>query len=99
MDSMTPTHIKKIAHLARLALSEQEVTSLATDLDNIFNFINKMNAIETTKVKPLAHPMDAKQRLRADLITEIDQRELYLSIAPATADGLYLVPDVIETET
>ena len=55
-----------------------------------------MNAIDTTDVKPMAHPMDVSQRLRKDIVQEKNQREAFQKIAPNTKDGLYLVPQVIE---
>ena len=57
-----------------------------------------MNQIDTQGIEPQAHPLDAKQRLRNDEVTEINQRELFMSIAPETEAGLYLVPKVIDAE-
>ena len=58
--------------------------------------IDQMQAVDTTGIEPLAHPLEASQRLRADVVTETNHREAYQSIAPAVEDGLYLVPKVIE---
>jgi len=55
-----------------------------------------MQAVDTTGIEPLAHPLEASQRLRPDQVTESNQREAYQAIAPSTESGLYLVPKVIE---
>lgn len=96
--SLTPEEIKKIAHLARLNLSDEDIMLYGTQLSGIINFIEQMNKIDTENVEPLAHPLDLSQRLRADSITEANLREKYLQIAPQTDAGLYLVPKVIEIE-
>lgn len=88
--------MEKIAHLARLAVSEDELDSVASDLSNILDLVEQMGAVETTGVEPMAHPLHMVQRLREDEVTESDQRELFQSIAPETEEGLYLVPKVIE---
>lgn len=88
--------ITRIAHLARLGLSPEEVHSYAACLNNILHLVDKMQAVDTQGIHPMAHPLDAVQPLRADIVTEGDHRELYQAIAPATENGLYLVPKVIE---
>jgi aspartyl-tRNA(Asn)/glutamyl-tRNA(Gln) amidotransferase subunit C len=67
-----------------------------SELSNILQMVEQMNSVDTRTVVPMAHPMEAGQRLRADEITETDQRELFQSIAPQVEAGLYLVPKVIE---
>lgn len=88
--------VEKIAHLARLGLTEAEVPQTTDTLNNILGLIDAMQAVDTTGVEPLAHPLEATQRLRADVVTETNQREAYQAIAPAVESGLYLVPKVIE---
>jgi len=94
--SLSPADVKGIAHLARLAIDEEHIPEYAKSLSAILSFVEQMNAAATDDVEPMAHPLDAAQRLRPDEVTETDQRELFLSIAPATEDGVYLVPRVIE---
>ena len=94
--SLERTDVEKIAHLARLAVSEQELDSVAGDLSNILELVEQMNAVDTTGVEPMAHPLHMVQRLRADEVSESDQRDHFQSIAPQTEEGLYLVPRVIE---
>jgi aspartyl-tRNA(Asn)/glutamyl-tRNA(Gln) amidotransferase subunit C len=88
--------VEKIAHLARLAISGEECARYATDLSNILDLVAQMDAVDTTGVAPMAHPLHMAQRLRRDTPTEPDQRERFQSIAPLTDTGLYLVPKVIE---
>lgn len=94
--SLAETDVKKIAHLARLGIDEADVGSYAESLSSILDFVEQMNDVDTTGVQPMAHPMDAVQRLRPDVVTEADQRDKFQSIAPQTEAGLYLVPKVIE---
>jgi aspartyl-tRNA(Asn)/glutamyl-tRNA(Gln) amidotransferase subunit C len=88
--------IKHLSRLAQLALTEKEQTAALEDLERIINMVDQMQAIDTEGVEPLAHPLDADQRLRADAVTEEVDRGLYQQGAPATRDGLYLVPRVVE---
>ena len=88
--------VEQIAHLARIALSEDDVAPTTAKLSGILGLIDSMQAVDTDGVAPLAHPLETTQRLRADLVSETNQREAFQSIAPATEAGLYLVPKVIE---
>ncbi|KAF1061349.1 MAG: Glutamyl-tRNA(Gln) amidotransferase subunit C [Pseudomonas citronellolis] len=88
--------VEKIAHLARLGLADAEVQRTTETLNNILGLIDQMQAVDTDGVEPLAHPLEATQRLRADVVSETDHRDEYQAVAPAVADGLYLVPKVIE---
>jgi len=94
--SLTPEEVKKIAHLARLNLSEKDIAYYTPQLSNILDFVAHMDEIDTTSIEPLAHPLDLPQRLRPDTISESNQRELFQSLAPEVKVGLYLVPKVIE---
>jgi aspartyl-tRNA(Asn)/glutamyl-tRNA(Gln) amidotransferase subunit C len=88
--------IRRLARLARLGLSTDEALAMQEQLNGILAMVDQMNAVDTEGVAPMSHPMEAAQRLREDRVTEADERELMLSLAPAVADGLYLVPKVIE---
>jgi len=94
--SLENKEIKKIAWLARLALDDDDIPALSRDLGNILGLVEQMNAVNTDGVKPLAHPLEIKARLRRDEVTEPDQRDHFQRFAPAVEDGLYLVPKVIE---
>jgi len=94
--SLERSDVENIAHLARLAVNANELDSVAGDLTTILRLVEQMNAVDTAGVVPMAHPLHMAQRLRPDEVSENDQRELFQSIAPATENGLYLVPKVIE---
>jgi aspartyl-tRNA(Asn)/glutamyl-tRNA(Gln) amidotransferase subunit C len=94
--SLKQSDVENIAHLARLAISEQDILAYQQELSRILELVEQMNAVDTGSVEPLAHPLDMTQRLRSDQVSEPDQRELFQSIAPSTENGLYLVPKVIE---
>ncbi|MEK6550351.1 MAG: Asp-tRNA(Asn)/Glu-tRNA(Gln) amidotransferase subunit GatC [Pseudomonadota bacterium] len=94
--SLDRQQVRKIAHLARLALRDDELDAYAATLSRILGLIEQMNAVDTAGVTPMAHPNDAGLRLREDVVTETDQRDKFLQLAPATEAGLYLVPKVIE---
>ena len=94
--SLGPAEVAKIAHLARLAIREQDAPAYARNLSAILDLVAQMNAVDTTGVTPMAHPLDMAQRLRADEVDEPNQREHFQATAPRTEAGLYLVPKVIE---
>lgn len=93
---MDKSEIDKIATLARLRVSPVEAGEVAARIGEILAMIDRMRSVDTTGVEPLAHPLDAVQRLRADEITETDRRDELLALAPSSRDGLFLVPKVIE---
>ncbi|MFA5679512.1 MAG: Asp-tRNA(Asn)/Glu-tRNA(Gln) amidotransferase subunit GatC [Pseudomonas sp.] len=88
--------IEKLADLARIQISESQITATAASLANVLALVDQLQAADTSGVAPMAHPLDAVQRLRADEVSESNQRDAFQAIAPATEDGLYLVPKVIE---
>ncbi|MBK1885366.1 MULTISPECIES: Asp-tRNA(Asn)/Glu-tRNA(Gln) amidotransferase subunit GatC [Marinobacter] len=94
--SISREDIEKVAVLARIRVDEAQISALESDLGNILNLVDELSAADTANIEPLSHPLDAVQRLRTDEVTETNQREAFQAIAPATEDGLYLVPRVIE---
>lgn len=88
--------VRNIAHLARLQIDDAAVPGYAAELSSILNLVEQMEQVDTGGVKPLSNPLDAVQRLRADQVTESNQRDAMQAVAPKTANGLYLVPKVIE---
>lgn len=94
--ALDKTEIEKIAHLARLEVSDADVDEVTRRITDILALIDQMQSVNTEDVEPLAHPLDVVQRLRADEVTENDQRDALQALAPETEDGLYLVPKVIE---
>lgn len=94
--ALDKSEVKNIAHLARIAINEDKIPEYATSLSSILDLVQQLQAADTDNVEPMAHPLDATQRLRPDAATETNHRDEYQSIAPATEDGLYLVPKVID---
>lgn len=94
--SLTLDDVKKVARLARLAMTEQEAQTAHAQLSDIFGLIAEMQAVDTSGIAPMSHAQDVTQRLREDKITEGNQREVFQAIAPQVEAGLYLVPQVIE---
>ena len=93
---LSPEDIRRVANLARIETSRDEENRLLLQMSGIFDLIGQMQAVDTTGIKPMSHAQNVTQRLRDDVVTEADQRELFQSIAPQTESGLYLVPQVIE---
>jgi aspartyl-tRNA(Asn)/glutamyl-tRNA(Gln) amidotransferase subunit C len=94
--ALDKSDVDKIAHLARLAIDEQDIPKYARELSRILELVEQMRRVDTTHVQPMAHPLDATQRLRPDAVTEQNQRDLFQQNAPQVEAGLYLVPKVIE---
>lgn len=88
--------VEKIAHLARIAVAADEIDPLNNELSGILGLVKRMTELDTSNIVPMAHPLDMPQRLRPDMVTEENHRDTYQAVAPATQDGLYLVPRVIE---
>lgn len=94
--SLESKDVADIAHLARLAVDINELEELGKELSGILDLVEQMDKADTEAVAPMAHPLDMAQRLRADEVTEENQRDYFQENAPATESGLYLVPKVIE---
>ena len=98
--SLSTEEVSRIAHLARLELQPGEQAAMQTQLNGFFSIVERMSAVDTRGVEPLYTPLAAVQdmplRLRDDVVTETDRREANQRSAPSVADGLYLVPRVIE---
>ena len=98
--SLSLPEVKRIAHLARIEVTEQEAATYLEKLSGIFALIEEMQAVDTTGVTPMSHAQDVSLPLREDRVTESDphchQRDLYQRNAPSVETGLYLVPKVIE---
>lgn len=94
--SLTAEDVTKIAHLARLGIKDQDRDSYAKDLTKILDLMTQMSELYTNDITPMAHPMEQEQRLRRDIVTELDNREKFQRCAPQIEAGLYLVPKVIE---
>lgn len=94
--SLTTDEVKKIAHLARLGIVTEDCAAYAGSLSSILELVAMMDTLPTESITPMAHPLNQVQRLRADVVTETNQRNHFQEIAPQVEDGLYLVPKVID---
>jgi aspartyl-tRNA(Asn)/glutamyl-tRNA(Gln) amidotransferase subunit C len=88
--------IEKIAELARIRISADEIGQVTQRITEILQMVDRLQAVDTSNVEPMANPLDATQRLRADEVTQGNRRDAFQAIAPAVEKGLYLVPKVIE---
>ena len=98
--SLTPEQLQRIALLARIDVTPGEMPAVAERLNRVLGLIDQLQSVDTRGIEPMAHALDAqlaaRQRLRADEVTEADRHEDYQRGAPAVEQGLYLVPKVIE---
>lgn len=98
--ALSAQEVQRIAHLARLQLSQPEQTAMLAPLNDFFNIVGAMSAVDTAGIEPLYTPLSALQavhlRLRDDAVTESNERDLNQRSAPAVEGGLFLVPKVIE---
>ncbi len=88
--------VKRIAHLARLKISGQEVQSFGREMNGILAFVEELSAIDTGNVEPLTHTGAAQLRMRTDVVTDGGRPGDILKNAPKSEDGFFLVPKVIE---
>ncbi len=97
---LTPDDLKRLAVLAKITVSDADVSALQAQLNGVFDLIDELQAVDTTGIEPLAHPLDVmqhmSQRLREDRVTETDQRAANMANAPAEENGLFLVPKVLD---
>jgi len=94
--SLTNDDLNRLTLLARLEITSDEVPDVLAKLTNIVSMVDQLQAADTTDVVPMAHPLDRSQRLRADDVTETDQRQRYQRNAGMVERDLYLVPKVID---
>ena len=94
--SLTISDVEKIAKLSRLALIDDEKEAMLTKLNAVFELVEKMQAVDTDGVEPMAHPHEVALRLREDVVTETNHAIEYQAVAPEVRDRLYIVPQVIE---
>ncbi len=94
--SLTLEQVQRVAHLARIEVTDAEAQTTLHHLNGIFGLIEAMQAVPTQGIAPMAHAQDLAQRLRPDVVSETNQRDAMQAIAPETEAGLYLVPKVIE---
>ncbi|MGO3343947.1 MAG: Asp-tRNA(Asn)/Glu-tRNA(Gln) amidotransferase subunit GatC [Marinomonas sp.] len=94
--SIDKQDVQKIAHLARLALTEEDAVQYQHSLSSVLSLVEQMQSVNTDGIEPLGNPLEMTQRLREDIVTEENNREAFLANAPQTEAGLFLVPQVID---
>lgn len=94
--ALTIDDVRRVAHLARVAVDDAEAAAALAQLSGIFKLIEQMQAVDTSGIAPMSHAQDLVLRLRDDAVTEQDQRAQFQAVAPQVEAGLYLVPKVIE---
>ena len=94
--SLSLDDVSRIARLARIEISPAETEQTRDQLNHILAFVEQLRAVDTAGIEPMAHAVDVVQRLRPDVVTEVDRRDAFQAIAPETEAGPYLVPKVIE---
>jgi len=94
--SLDLDQVRRIAHLARIEITDDEAQHALAQLSDIFAMIERMQAVDTTGIEPMADPLGGAARLRDDVVTEGDQRGAAMVNAPAQLNGLFVVPRVIE---
>jgi aspartyl-tRNA(Asn)/glutamyl-tRNA(Gln) amidotransferase subunit C len=96
--SLSDDQVRRLARLARIAIRPDESAAVVDRLNRVLGLIDEMRRVDTSGIEPMAHPVDAQQRLRPDVAAKLDRHEfeVYQSVAPDKEGGLYLVPKVIE---
>lgn len=94
--SLSQDDVRRIARLARIAVSDDEVVASQSQLNQLFTLIEEMRAVDTDGIEPMAHAQDVMLRLRDDVAAAPNRREAFQAVAPSVENGLYLVPKVIE---
>ena len=94
--SLTPDQLQRIAMLARVDVSADELRGVTERLNRVLGLIDQLQSVDTQGIEPMSHALDVVQRLRPDEVTETDRRDDFQKGAPAVENGLYLVPKVIE---
>ena len=94
--NLLDTAVRHLAKLAKLRLEPDEMSAYRADLEALLGFVDQINTQETEAVEPLSHPMEIKQRMRSDKVTEFDQREQFQQLSPSATEGFYVVPKVID---
>ncbi|MEG3180003.1 Asp-tRNA(Asn)/Glu-tRNA(Gln) amidotransferase subunit GatC [Sphingomonas sp. LT1P40] len=94
--SVDTATVKKVAGLARIAITDADAERLAPELNNILGWIEQLGEVDTSSVEPMTAVIPNKLRLRDDVVTEPDQRDAVLANAPVAEHGFFAVPKVIE---
>lgn len=94
--SVDAATVQKIASLARIAITDEEVAKIAPELDNILGWIEQLGEVDTSSVEPMTAVIANTLRLRDDIVTDGGKRDAVLANAPQAEHGFFTVPKVIE---
>ena len=94
--ALSLSDVMRIAHLARIEVTDAEARQALGQLNEIFKLIERLQSVDTSGIEPMSHPLGGSQRLREDVAGAAEDREASMRNAPAQQDGLFLVPKVIE---
>lgn len=94
--SLDKEEVRTIAHLARLSIDESRLDAMASELSTVLALVERLNEVDTSGIEAMAHPVSSALHLRADAVTEPDEREALQAPAPAVHEGYFTVPRVIE---
>lgn len=94
--SLSLADVRRIAHLARIEVTDAEAAAVQGELNGILALVEQLQAADTRGIEPMSHAQDVGLRLRDDAVTEADQHRAFQAIAPQVEADLYLVPKVIE---
>ena len=94
--SVNAKDVEQIAHLARIAITDNDITDYADDMNRLLELIATLQSVDTSNVSPMAHPIPSTQRLRDDVVNEHYDPQQLQKLAAHTAAGLYIVPQVID---
>ena len=88
--------VKDVAALAQLQIKDADLNTTISSLTDVLSLVEEMQSVDTDSIEPMSNPLDATQRLRADRVTETDQRDHFQRSAPSVERGFFLVPRVVE---
>ena len=93
---MNKNTVSKIANLAKIEIDDSKIEGIAENLEKILDLVGEMNSINTDNINPMSHPLNLKQVMRPDEVTEQDQRENFQKNSPSIENGYYKVPKIID---
>ena len=93
---MNKNTVSKIANLAKIEIDDSKIEGIAKNLEKILDLVGEMNSIDTDNINPMSHPLNLKQVMRPDEVTEQDQRENFQKNSPSIENGYYKVPKIID---
>lgn len=94
--SITEAEARKVAHLARIAFSDQDLPALAAELNNVLNMMQQLNEVDVDGIEPMTAVTPMRLKRREDVVTDGEMQDKVLSNAPDAREGFFAVPKVVE---